>query len=112
LLLAEKNQLQEAAVFLKKAAEGLPQRSRVHYNFGLLLQSLQQDAQAENSLLRALTLEPENLDYLYALADFYIKRRRFEDARDIAKQMIARHPSDPLGPNLLSFIKKAEQQTP
>ncbi len=104
LLLAEKQKFEEAARYLASAAAGLPQRSRVHYNLGLLLQQLRRDAEAEKAMLTALEIEPDNLDYLYALADFYLKRQKFSQARQIAEQMRLKHPSNSIGRDILNFI--------
>ncbi|MBW2584291.1 MAG: tetratricopeptide repeat protein [Deltaproteobacteria bacterium] len=106
LLLAEKKQFEEAALYLEKAAAGLPQRSRVHYNLGLLLQHLKRDSEAEAALLTALEIEPDNLDYLYALADHYLKRQKLVQARRIAEQMIAKHPDKSIGYEVLNFVVK------
>jgi len=105
LLLAEEKKYTEAAGFLQSAAVGMPQRSRVHYNLGLLRQQLGQDEQAEAALARAVALEPENLDFLYAMADFYLKRGRFDDARPVAEQMVQYHPDQRIGHEILGFIK-------
>jgi len=109
LLLAEKKKFEEAARYLAAAAAGLPQRSRVHYNLGLLLQILKRDAEAEAALLGALEIEPDNLDYLYALTDHYLKRQNFTRARQIAEQMIVKHPGNSIGREVLNFIN---QQSP
>jgi predicted CXXCH cytochrome family protein len=106
LLLAEEEKYAEAAKYLKLAARGMPDRSRVHYNLGLLLEHLKQDSDAEAALLKAKELEPDNLDYLYALADFYLKRKRLPQARAIAEEMVARHPADRVGHEILNLIKK------
>lgn len=106
LLLAEKNRYAEAAGHLQKAAAGLPKRARVHYNLGLLLQYLRKDNAAEAALLTANEIEPDSLDYLYALADFYIKRSRFQEAKSIAEQMVAKHPTQNVGHDLLKFINR------
>jgi len=108
LLLAEQAKFEEAARSLAAAAAGLPQRSRVHYNLGLLLQQLRRDADAESALLTAVEIEPDNLDYLYALADHYLKRQKFMKARQIAVQMKVKHPNNSIGQDILNFI---EQQT-
>ena len=110
LLLAEEKQYEEAAEFLKKAAEGMPTRSRIQYNLGLLLQHLKQDAEAEAALTKAQELEPGNMDYLYALADFYLKKGRWEKAEGIAQQMVARHPDHPLGKQLLKSLRNHLQK--
>ena len=110
LLLAEEKKYTEAAKYLKLAAKGMPARARIHYNLGLLLQHLKQDSDAEASLLKAQELEPDNLDYLYALADFYLKHQKLQKARSIAKQMIAKHPGRPIGYDILNLIEKSLQK--
>jgi Tfp pilus assembly protein PilF len=106
LLLAEEKKYAEAANYLKQAAKGLPERARIHYNLGLLLQHLKKDSDAEASLLKAQELEPDNLDYLYALADFYLRRKKLQQARSIAKEMVARHPTQRIGHDILNLIEK------
>ncbi|GAH80308.1 unnamed protein product [marine sediment metagenome] len=46
------------------------------------------------------------MDYLYALADYYIKVGKFQEAKAIAEQMIAKHPSKKIGRDLLDFINR------
>jgi len=104
LLLAEEKKYEEAAKYLAAATRGMPERARVHYNLGLLLAHLQRDRQAEMALLRALEIEPGNMNFLYALAEFYLKRSRMTEAKLIAEQMIAKHPENKLGHDLLNFI--------
>jgi tetratricopeptide (TPR) repeat protein len=106
LLLAEQKKYAEAAEYLQAASNGLPQRARIHYNLGLLLQHLQRDWEAEMALVKALEVEPGNMDFLYALADFYLKRNRLEDAKRIAEQMIAEDPNSKIGHDLLNFINQ------
>jgi tetratricopeptide (TPR) repeat protein len=106
LLLAEMKKYGPAAVYLKKAAKGMPERARIHYNLGLLLQYLQRDAEAEGALLTALKTEPDNMDYLYALGDFYLKRGKLQKARSIAVQMVAKYPNNPIGKELLGIIER------
>jgi predicted Zn-dependent protease len=71
-----------------------------------LRQHLKQDSDAEASLLKAQELAPDNLDYLYALADFYLKRRKLNKARSIAEEMVARHPNQRIGHDMLNLIEK------
>jgi tetratricopeptide (TPR) repeat protein len=106
LLLAEEKKYAEAANYLKQAARGQPTRARIHYNLGLLLQYLNQDLDAEAALRKAQELEPDNLDYLYALADFYLKRNKLQQARRIAEEMVARHPGQRVGHDILKIIEK------
>jgi Tfp pilus assembly protein PilF len=105
LLLAEQQKFAEAAVYVEKAAAGMPDRARVHYNYGLLLQVLKRDREAEESLKRALSLDAGSLDFQYALADFYFKRGRYAQAEEMAAKMIAAHPSQRIGHDLLEAAR-------
>ena len=57
-------------------------------------------------MLKAKDLEPDNFDYLYALADFYLKRNQLQQARSIAQEMVARHPNQRIGHDILGLIEK------
>jgi len=111
LLLAEQQKYAEAAVQLEKSAAGMPDRARVQYNYGLLLQVLKRDREAEDALKKALSLEPQDLDFLYALADFYIKRASFSLAEQVAEKMIAAHPSQRIGHELLEAARSQSKGT-
>ena len=106
LLLVEEKRLHEAERYLKEAAVGLPQRGRIYYNLGLLQQQINLDQAALASLKHAVRIDPDNLDFMYALADFYLKRRQWEPAKTIAEQMIEKHPAERIGHDILSYIKK------
>jgi Tfp pilus assembly protein PilF len=108
LLLAEQKQYEEAADFLRQAAIGLPRRARIQYNLGLLLQQLDRDQKAELALQKAVEIEPNNLDFLYALADFYLKRNRWNEARHVAEAMVARHPDKRIGHDILEFLNSKQ----
>ena len=105
LLLAEEKKYEEAANYLELAAKGMPDNPRVHYNLGLLLDYLGKDVQAESALQRALELEPANIEYLSAIAQYYLKREMYQEAKRIAEQIISRHPNNRLGPQLLEIVK-------
>jgi tetratricopeptide (TPR) repeat protein len=106
LLLAEQQKFVEAAVHLEKAAAGMPGRARVQYNYGILLQVLKRDREAEDALKKALSLDAGNLDFQYALADFYFKCGRYALAEEMAAKMIAAHPSQRIGHELLENIRR------
>jgi tetratricopeptide (TPR) repeat protein len=106
LLLAEKKQYTAAARYLAAAAVGMPDHARAHYNLGMLLDFLQRDMAAKSALLRALELEPVNMEYLNAFAEFYLKRNRYREAKKIAEKMSASHPMNRMGPDLLNYIKR------
>jgi Tfp pilus assembly protein PilF len=109
LLLAEEKRYVEAARYLEAAARGLPDRSRVHYNLGLLLDYLGKDLRAESALQRAVKLEPDNIEYLSAIAQYYVKREMYQQAKRVAEQIISRHPTNRLGPQLLDIINRRMQ---
>jgi predicted CXXCH cytochrome family protein len=109
LLLAEQKQYGEAARYLSTAARGIPNRARVHYNLGLLLEYLRRGPEAEAALLRALEIEPDNMDYLYAVGQYYLKRKEYQKATAIAEQMISKHPSNQIGHELLAVVNRRLQ---
>ena len=109
LLLVGVGQVDEGLEYLARAAAGMPERSRIHYNHGLLLAQLLRDDEAEAALQRALDLEPENLDYLYAMADFLYKRDRFEEALGTANRMIRAHPTQRVGYDIKAAIEARRQ---
>ena len=104
LLLVASGQREEALTYLDQAARGLPGRSRVHYNRGLLLAQMGRDEDAETALLHALSLEPASVDYLYALIDFLARRDRLEEALELARRMVEAHPGNRLGYELRDAI--------
>jgi tetratricopeptide (TPR) repeat protein len=110
LLLVEQNNYKEAVDFLRNAARGMPDRARVQYNLGLLLQQEGMPEESEIALRRALEIEPDDLDYLHAMADYYLRRNRLEDAKLIAKQLNEKHPTNTLGRQLLDVIDRLEKQ--
>lgn len=109
LLLIGLNRVDEGATFLARAAEGLPERARVQYNYGLLLAQLLRDDEAEVALLNALNLEPQNIDYLFALADFYFKRGQFDRAMVMAETIIEAHPLQRAGHDIKAAIESRRQ---
>jgi predicted Zn-dependent protease len=66
---------------------------------------MQNGIAAESQLRAALDLEPQNLDFQYGLADFYLKRGMFEKARPIVEDMVAMHPENPIGAQMLNYIR-------
>lgn len=112
LLLGERKRYEEAAVELERVAKSMPERSRIHYNLGLVLQILERTPEAEAALLAALEREPDNPEYLYALADHYLKRRELAKARNLAERMVAEHPEMPLGRALLQRIETTAEPRP
>jgi len=104
LLLSEQKQYIEAARHLQEAVVGMPENARAQYNLGQLLAFLKQDEAAETALRRTIEIDPRNMNYLQAIAQFYLARGKFSQAGEIAEQMTAADPDNPLGRQLLEFI--------
>jgi Flp pilus assembly protein TadD len=86
---------------MRLAARGLPDRPRVHYNLGLLLQQLGEQEKAERELRHAVELSPEDFDLVFALAYFYAESGRPAEAGALARRMVELRPADPRGHRLL-----------
>jgi tetratricopeptide (TPR) repeat protein len=110
LLLVETGREGEALAWLERAADGLPERTRIRYNLGLLQQQLGRLDAAEGNLRSAVEAEPSNLDYLYALADHYARRGDFRRALAVADQMIATNPGAQVGHDIKAAIEQAMAQ--
>jgi len=104
LLLSEQKQYEQAAEHLSKAAAGMPDNARVHYNLGQLLVFLHQDKEAAMALNRTIEIEPRNMNYLQAIAQFYLAKQELSQVRGIAEQMISADPENQLGHQLLNYI--------
>jgi tetratricopeptide (TPR) repeat protein len=104
LLLAEKENYSEAATYMRQAAQNMPLDARVHYNYGLLLQYLDQDKESEQELKNAVDIEPGNMDFLYALFDFYFKRSELNKAKKIAEQMMKIAPESPAVKEIMDMV--------
>ena len=104
LLLAEQGKYDEAIEYLQKASMLMPNYARIFYNTGLLLQQMNRLEEAETSLLKALAIEKDNLEFLYALADHYLKRNQYNKAKEYAQQMKDKHPENPIGQDILNYI--------
>lgn len=106
LLLAEKKEYGKAIVYMQKASELMPERSRINYNTGLMLQYLGRNKEAETELLKAINKEPNNFDFLYALADHYIKTKQSKKALKIGEKLKQLYPNNQMGNNIINYINK------
>ncbi|MCF6268874.1 MAG: tetratricopeptide repeat protein [Melioribacteraceae bacterium] len=104
LLLAEKHNYSEAVTYMQRASHLMPERGRINYNTGLMLQYLGRNDEAEKELLKALETEPNNFDFLYGLADHYVKLGEFVKAKGIALKLKELYPSNSIGDEILNFI--------
>ncbi|MCK5455476.1 MAG: tetratricopeptide repeat protein, partial [Melioribacteraceae bacterium] len=104
LLLAEKKNYDEAVIYMQKASQLMPERSRINYNSGLMLQYLGRNKEAEAELLLAINKAPNNFDFLYALADHNIKTGQNKKALDIGIQLKQLFPENQMGNDIVNYI--------
>lgn len=104
LLLAEMQRYAEAIPYLEEAARLLPDRPRIFYNLGLIQQYLGNMDEAEKSLLICISLEPDTFDFLFALADFYMKKGEYTLARQYAEKISKLYPESSVGTDILNRI--------
>ena len=104
LLLSEQKRYKEAVQHLGQAVDGMPDNARAFYNLGQLLAFLQRDQEAENALRRTIEIDPRNMNYLQAIANFYLARQNYSQARNIAELMLTAEPGNPMGRQLHKFI--------
>lgn len=110
LLLAEKKEYGEAITYMQKASELMPERSRINYNTGLMMQYLGRNKEAEVELLKAIDKDPNNFDFLYALADHYIKTGQPKKALKIGEKLKQLYPDNQMGTNIINYINKLNNQ--
>lgn len=105
--MAEKQNYDEAIKYLQKASELMPDRARIFYNLGLLLQFQKKNNEAEKALIKAKELETNSLDYHYALADHYIKSEEFGKAKKAAEDIKVMFPASEVGDQLLNYLRNS-----
>lgn len=110
LLYAEQKRYKEAAKCLEKATIQSNANNRIYYNLGLIYQYLNDDKNAESSLLKGNSKMQNDFDMLFALADFYVKRNRFEEAKRYALELENKFPSKPAGKQILNYINQSIKQ--
>ena len=105
LLLAEMKKYKDAENYLEKAAAGMGY-GRAHYNHGQVLLILDQPEQAEQALIKALSLEPDEEEFFVALVDFYLKSGQQENARSLAQATIQRFPNHAAAQKVVELLKR------
>lgn len=95
LLLVERGQPEDAAVYMAEAAEAAPQNTRIRYNQGLLLLQLRQSEAARKALEAGLSQAPADSDLLYALIYLHSVSGGREQAVRYWRQLRLVSPNDP-----------------
>ena len=109
LLMAEEQRLEDAAQALSEAAELLPERARVHYNYGLALQHLGRGRKAESALQTAHKLDRDNPEILRALVILYSQGRRWADAYPYAERLVSLYPNAPEPRRMLEQLETLQK---
>jgi len=100
---------QEELKLLARDARLLPDSGPIQYRYGLSAY-LNGDADAaEKALLHACELEPDNDQFLFALALFYEKFQRTAQALDIVKKLLKMQPRNPQYGQLYQRIQQQMQ---
>ena len=108
LLSAEAGRIEEAADLLRRSTQLMPWRSRAFFNLALAEQQLGRLDAAEEAFRGALELEPENLDYLSALADHYARRRNLAGLKEMAERLESTHPNAPITAQVRAVVEQVE----
>ena len=99
-------QVNEAADSLAKAAELLPNRTRVRYNYALALQHLGRTAEAEMVMLEVHQIDPRDPAIVRAMAVFYIQQSQWDSALHYAQKLIEMMTGAPGPRKLMQEIQK------
>lgn len=77
---------------LARDAKLLPDSAAIQYRYGLALYLHDEREEAEIALKRAVDLEPQSDQFLFALVLFYQKYKRYDQALSYADKLIALRP--------------------
>ncbi len=121
LLYAETDRLPDAVPLLRQAADGFDKlltdipkdqfdarravACRVRYNLGLLFLQLKRPDEAESELAEIVRREPENIEFLYALAVLYIRKGEKPKAVDTLDRLIKQDPGNPQWPQMKAELR-------
>ncbi len=104
LLYAEQQRFKEAIVILEKATLASEVNPRIYFNVGLIYKYLNENKKAESSLLKAYSISPNEFDFIYALADFYLKKNDLYNAMKYAEELKIKFPSNPIVEELIKYL--------
>lgn len=95
LLYVEMQDLPEAAQHFEQAAR-VSNNPRVFYNYGLLLEQLNDPRKAERIYRQGLSLAPDDVDLNYVMSLFYYKQKRYKEALPFALKLLELMPQNPM----------------
>ncbi len=110
LLEIERGALRSGIEELEVAAGLLPGDARLRYNLALALARAEQTEAAEARMRDALALAPSDPEILYGLGFLLMDQERFDEARDLARQLLRQHPQRSEGADLMAEIERRRQR--
>jgi predicted CXXCH cytochrome family protein len=105
LLQAEMGNYETSIKNLNKAAELLPESSRIWFNLFRMYEFMKDSVKASLAIDKCLILEPKNLEYLYAKIEFLVMQNKKKEAVEVAKKVLRYYPNIPDRQKLLNFIQ-------
>jgi tetratricopeptide (TPR) repeat protein len=103
----EKTKPDEALSAYRQAETLQPNDPEPHLDSGLLLEQQNKFAEAEQEYKQALALDPSS-DALTGLANIYMRGRRFPEAAEYLRKLVAEHPNDAAAHVQLGRVLAAE----
>lgn len=92
-ILQRSGKLKKAVKMKKQAEQFYPANSVLKYNLANLQLEAGEEEKAEKNYLAACGLEPQNLLYHYAVAEYFFTRKRYDPARDFFKKVVSLDPN-------------------
>ena len=77
----------------REAAALRPKEAEPHYCAGTLLEAENKPADAEQEYKRAMALDPQSTDAVVALANLYMRGRKFPEAEGYLRKLLAETPA-------------------
>jgi Flp pilus assembly protein TadD len=107
----ELDRLAEAEQLLLRAVQSAPQSALAHFLLGTALAARGADQEAENRLLRAVELDPAGTTAAHlALANLYLKDRRWEEACTSLQAYLRARPDDPQAAAIRETIRRLQSR--
>jgi tetratricopeptide (TPR) repeat protein len=101
------NKLDEAIESLGRAAELMPDRARVHYNYALSLRHIGRNEDALSEMIKAHEINPSDPGIVQAITIFYIQEKQWEQALPFAEKLVKLAPKAQGPEQMLKQIQQA-----
>ena len=109
-LLLSENRLQDALHLCESICQENTTDTKAWYLFGVIQEQLGSFEKAEQAYIRALELQPDNMDVVKQLTAILIKQERFDETKKILQYACKKHPQHPAShANLGEYYLKLEK---